>query len=316
MTAALSNFCPLACTFGSGSKGIDVVIVRFVGGLGNQMFQYAAGRRLSLLHQVPLKLDIGAFEHDELRRYSLSPFRIQEEFATPEDIEKVKGTSKRGLARIIFRLSQKLKPYYKRSIFAESTLSPFDPNIMETPKHVYLDGYWQSESYFIDIQEVIRREFAVKYEQDRQSREIAEQIANTQSVSIHVRRGDYVSNPKTRRVHGVCNLDYYRKCISLITEKITSPHFFVFSDDPGWVVENLRLDYPATLITHNDATRDYEDLRLMSMCKHNIIANSSFSWWGAWLNANPDKIVLAPRRWFNDSSLDTRDLLPEDWIKV
>ena len=293
-----------------------MIIVKIIGGLGNQMFQYAAGRRLSLLHQVPLKLDIGAFEHYELHRYSLSPFRIQEELATPGDVAQVRGTSKRGLDRIVFRLSQKLKPYYKRSIFAESTLSPFDSNIIKTPEHVYLDGYWQSEKYFVDIEDVIRREFAVKYEQDRQSREIAEQIANTQSVSIHVRRDDYVSNPKTRRVHGVCNQDYYKQCVSLIAKRITNPHFFVFSDDPGWVTDNLRLDYPTTFVTHNDATKNYEDLRLMSMCKHNIIANSSFSWWAAWLNANPDKIVLAPRRWFNDSSLDTRDLLPEDWIKV
>jgi hypothetical protein len=293
-----------------------MVIVRLIGGLGNQLFQYAAARRLSILHQTTLKLDITLLEYYKLRRYSLTPFHIQEVFATPKEIAKVKGTSKKGLAKIAFRLSQKLKPYYRRSIFSEFHFGTFDPNIMKTPKDVYLDGYWQSEKYFVDIQDVIRREFTIKVEQDRQSREIAEQIAGTQSVSIHVRRGDYVSNPETRRVHGVCNLDYYKQCISLIAEKITYPHLFVFSDDPGWVTDNLRFDYPTTFVTHNDAAKNYEDLRLMSMCKHHIIANSSFSWWGAWLNANPNKIVLAPRRWFNDPGIDTRDLLPDGWIKV
>ena len=293
-----------------------MIIVRLIGGLGNQLFQYAAARRLSILHRTTLKLDITPFEYYKLHRYSLSPFRIQEVFATPEEIAEVKGTSKKRLAKRAFRWSQKLKPYYRRSIFSELHFGAFDPNIMKTPKHVYLDGYWQSEKYFVDIQDVIRRGFTVKYEQDGQSREIAEQIASTQSVSIHIRRGDYVSNPQTSRVHSVCSLDYYKQCVSLIAEKITHPHIFVFSDDPRWVTDNLRFDYPTTFVTHNDATKNYEDLRLMSMCKHNIIANSSFSWWGAWLNANPNKIVLAPRRWFNDPSRDTRDLLPDGWIKV
>lgn len=293
-----------------------MVIVRLIGGLGNQLFQYAAARRLSILHQTTLKLDISAFEHYELRRYSLGSFRIQEVFATPEEIAEVKGTSKKGLAKIAFRLIRKLQPYYRRPVFRQPRLRPFDPNIMKTPKHVYLDGYWQSEKYFVGIQDVIRREFTVKVEQDSQSRKIAEQIASAQSVSIHVRRGDYISNPRVSQVHGVCGLDYYKRCGQLIADTLGPSHFFVFSDDTDWVTQNLHLDYPTTLVTHNDATKDHEDLWLMSMCQHNIIANSSFGWWGAWLNVNPSKIVLAPRRWFNDPSLDTRDLLPDGWIKV
>jgi hypothetical protein len=294
----------------------EMVIVKLVGGLGNQLFQYAAARRLSLFHQTTLKLDVTRFEFYESRRYSLEPFNIQQVFATWEEIAELGGTCKQRLARIVFRLNQKFKPYSRRSVFSESRLEPFNPDILKTPRHVYLDGYWQSEKYFVDIQDIIRREFVVQYEQDRTSREVAEKIASTQSVSIHVRRGDYVSVPKTRRVHGVCSLDYYKRCVSLIAESNIAPHFFVFSDDPHWVTDNLHFNYPTTFVTHNDADRDYEDLRLMSMCQHNIIANSSFSWWGAWLNANPNKIVLAPGRWFNESSLDTRDLLPDGWIKV
>lgn len=293
-----------------------MIIVRLIGGLGNQMFQYAAARRLSTLHQTTLKLDISAFQHYTWRAYSLTPFCIQDVFATPEEIAAVKGTSQKGLARIAFRLSQKLKPYYRRSIFSELHPGTFDLNIMKTPSHVYLDGYWQSEKYFVDIEDVIRREFTIKVEQDPQSREIAEKIANTQSVSIHVRRGDYVSNPKIRRVHGVCGLNYYKQCAKLIAERIAHPHFFVFSDDPGWVIENLRLDYPTTFVTHNDATRNYEDLRLMSQCKHHITANSSFSWWGAWLCTNPEKIVLTPQKWLNVPDYNLQDLIPASWIRV
>lgn len=187
---------------------------------------------------------------------------------------------------------------------------------MKTPEDVYLAGYWQSESYFSAIGDVIRREFTVKYEPDSTSNETEERIGKTQSVSIHVRRRDFVENSETKRLHGTCSLDYYSECVTLIGSKVADPHFFVFSDDPDWVTKNLRLKYPCRYVTHNDASRNYEDLRLMSCCKHNIICNSSFSWWGAWLNRNPDKIVLAPRRWFGELNFDTRDLLPASWIKV
>ncbi|MEW5961408.1 MAG: alpha-1,2-fucosyltransferase, partial [Chloroflexota bacterium] len=287
-----------------------------VGGLGNQLFQYAAGRRLSVLHQTPLKFDIFAFKYYEGREYNLKPFCIQEAFATPDEVAKITGTDKKGLARFLFRVGKRLKPYYRRPVFSEPHIRPYDPNILKTLREIYLDGYWQTEKYFIDIQDVIRRELTVKIEPDPQSREIAEEIIRTNAVSIHVRRGDYVSSSQINKVHGFLGLDYYRQCVRLIIEKVTNPHFFIFSDDPAWVVENLRLDYPTTYVTHNDASRNYEDLRLMSLCKHNIIANSSFSWWGAWLSSNPPKIVLAPQRWFGDTSIDTRDLLPASWIRV
>jgi len=114
----------------------------------------------------------------------------------------------------------------------------------------------------------------------------------------------------------VCGLDYYERCVKLISKTVSDVHFYVFSDDRDWIVENLRFDYATTFVTHNDVNKGYEDLRLMSMCKHNIIANSSFSWWGAWLNANVNKIVLAPREWHKDESIDTHDLLPEGWISI
>lgn len=293
-----------------------MVIVKLIGGLGNQLFQYAVGLQLAMFHQTVLKLDKEPFEQYKLHQYSLAPFAIKESFASPEDVAALTGTTKKGLILFFFKVQRKLKPYYRRTVIRETTLSLYDPNIFKTPRNVYLDGYWQSEKYFANIQDIIRSHFTVKLEQDSLSRQLATQIAQTQSVSLHIRRGDYVTNPRTNQVHGTVCLSYYHECVEHIAKRISSPHFFVFSDDHTWTTENLHLDYPVTFVTHNDASRNYEDLRLMSSCKHHIIANSSFSWWGAWLNPNPNKLVFAPAKWANDPSMNTRDLLPDGWRTV
>lgn len=293
-----------------------MIIVKLNGGLGNQLFQYAAGRRLSVLHGTPIKLDLAIFEYHKLRHYSLGAFHIQESFATPEEIAKAQKAIRKEAARGKRSLWRRFKRRRQWTVVRENYLRPYDAGILETSKNVYLDGYWQSEKYFIDIQDFIRREFIVRYEQDSQSTKIAEEIDRTDSVSVHFRRADYVSDPATYHTHGVCELEYYEKSVRIIQEKITSPHFFVFSDDPFWCEKNLHFDHTVTFITHNSRQREYEDLRLMSLCKHNIIANSSFSWWGAWLNRNTNKVVVAPKRWLNDPRYDTRDMIPEGWLKI
>lgn len=293
-----------------------MVIVRIIGGLGNQLFQYAAGRRLAILHDTNLKLDITSFADYKWHAYSLKPFRIEEQFTTWEEIESVKRTAQKGLAKVISSVNRRYSPWYRPNVLVESGLKPYDQRIIRTAKDVYLNGYWQSDKYFAEIQELIRTEFSIRYEPDHKSQEIGKMIANAQSVSIHVRRGNYVSNPQVNSVHGTCSVEYYQECVKRIGERVDHPHLFVFSDDLSWVRENLRFDYPTTFVDHNDATRDYEDLRLMSMCKHQIIANSSFSWWAAWLNSNPSKLVLAPRRWVRDSGIDLSDLFPSDWMLV
>ena len=135
-------------------------------------------------------------------------------------------------------------------------------------------------------------------------------------MSIHVRRGDYVSDAITQEIHGLSPLEYYAAAIQHIAHVAVQPHFFVFSDDPSWVRQNLHIDYPTTYVEHNTADRNYEDLRLMSLCRHHIIANSTFSWWGAWLGSNRAKMVIAPKRWFNTPDKDTRDLIPRSWIQL
>ncbi len=290
-----------------------MVITRLIGGLGNQMFQYAAGRRLAHVLRVELKLDITEFGNYTLRTYSLGDYSIQENFASAEEIAALR-LSKRGMVERILA-----KVLHKRSTHIREKHFHFEPEILNLPDGVYLDGYWQSEKYFSDIAGIIRQEFTVKPIQTDKNRELAEEIASCESVSLHIRRGDYVYNPHTNRVHGVCDLDYYSRCAEELSRMVKNQHFFVFSDDPEWVHDNLKLSYPMTLIDNNGADRNYEDLRLMSQCKHHIIANSSFSWWGAWLNPRRDKIVFAPRQWFGKeqkASKRTDDLLPATWIRL
>lgn len=291
----------------------NLIIVKLQGGLGNQLFQYAAGRRLAIRHDTPLKLDLNWFSQYQLRSYALNLFPIQESIATREEVAELKGTARTGVMRKLFRLRQKYRPYYRRVIFAESYRKPFDSNIWKTPRDVYLEGYWQDERYFVDINDIIKQEFTMKSTPEVRTRALAQQISSSQSVSLHVRRGDGVSGPQD---YGLCGLDYYRKCVDFIVKKVTKPQFFVFSDDPEWTYEHIKLDYSAVYVTHNLQRRDHEDLWLMSLCKHNIIANSTFSWWGAWLNPNPDKIVLAPARWFKELNNDARGLVPDAWTKI
>jgi hypothetical protein len=288
-----------------------MVIVKLIGGLGNQMFQYAAGRRLAHVLGVELKLDISAFNSYKLRKYCLGTFNIQESFATLDEITAL--TKPRFVERMRAKALRR-PPRPPKTYIREKKNFHFDPDIMNLPDGVYLEGYWQSEKYFSEISDIIRKEFAVKVTQTGENKVLAEQITSSLSVSLHIRRGDYVSNPRTNLVHGICGMDYYLRCVEFIADKVKEPHFFVFSDDPQWVRKNLNLAYRMTVINHNGVEKDYEDLRLVSQCKHHIIANSTFSWWGAWLSHNSNKVILAPKVWANNDYYDVKDLIPEKCI--
>lgn len=292
-----------------------MIIIRLMGGLGNQMFQYSLGRRLSLERNLPLKLDLSWFGKQTLRQYRLDKFNIQAEIALPADLEHFTLSYRRDLVGRFFRLYQSCLPYNRRKVFAEHG-SSFDPAVFQTPKQVYLIGYWQSERYFKPIGDALRQDFELKNGLDPEFWSMAEQIQAGSSVSVHVRRGDYVSNPHTNSYHGTCSPEYYQTAIRYIKSKFPASHFFVFSDDPFWVQENLGFITPSTIILDGRPDQDVQHLNLMSQCKHHIIANSSFSWWGAWLNSNPEKIVLSPEKWLNDGSRDTKDLIPESWVKI
>lgn len=173
-------------------------------------------------------------------------------------------------------------------------------------------GYWQCEHYFEDIRALILAEFTPAELPDQINLDVGRKIAQSMSISLHVRRGDYVNN----KFHSFLGLDYYRVAVAEMASKTECPHMFVFTDDPEWCRQNLNISFPYTLVTHNPGPQAYWDIILMSRCKHNIIANSSFSWWGAWLNQNPRKIVIAPKRWFGDPSVDTIDRVPKGWIRL
>lgn len=289
-----------------------MVIVKLYGGLGNQMFQYAAGRRLAHHLRVKLKLDVSYFATYKLRSFELDVFALKAQFATQAEIDWLKhGKASRWRKFGLYLKGGRCEPVYIKEKHFH-----LNPEIMTLHDNTYLDGYWQCEKYFEDVKDLIRGDFTIRMPPSRPALQLAERICSVNSVSLHVRRGDYVSNPVTNQYHGSLGIEYYNRCMDYIRERILEPHFFAFSDDPAWVIEQFKSDPALTVVDVNDVAHAYEDLRLMSLCKHHIIANSTFSWWGAWLNPNPGKIVLAPKKWFNDPGLDSSDVIPETWIRL
>jgi hypothetical protein len=293
-----------------------MIIAKLFGGLGNQMFQYAAARNLSIHHHVPLKLDLSWFSNQNKRTYTLGAFQISEIFASSNEVNCIRFRTSNKLFQFCLKILQKLKVWHNPTVFYEKYISPFKPSLAYTSHSMVLNGYWQSERYFEKISSIIHHDFELRSQPSSQSLKIAQQIQDCPAVSIHIRRGDYIYEQHTNKVHGTCSMQYYLNAISLIKSNVPNPHFFIFSDDPEWTKQNLELTDPMVIISHNIGSKAYEDIWLMSLCRHQITANSSFSWWGAWLNKNPKKIVCAPTPWFTADFIDTRDLIPPSWIKI
>lgn len=297
-----------------------MIIVKLTGGLGNQMFQYAAARRLAELREAVLKLDLTILQSIQLdrtpRAYELKYLNISADVATPQEIADITKFDTSWRESILRRFNRMLDVGKIRPQVIRERHFNFDPEVLYATDNSYLEGYWQSEKYFMDISDLLQNEFTFKFPLSGANLALAQEIEAVNSISLHVRRGDYVSNKVTVNKHGVCSLDYYRRCVASLIEKVADPHFYIFSDDPKWVRENISLPFQVTFVRNNGIDKGYEDLRLMSLCRHNIIANSTLSWWGAWLNLNPGKIVFAPQNWFADTSIDTSDLIPEKWIKI
>lgn len=289
-----------------------MIIIKLQGGIGNQMFQYALGRTLSHIHGVPFFLDATDYEHDTLRSYALSCFRIQEQFAPAKEIARFHRFQKRR---------GKMWSFYNyffadESRYIEERQFNFDSRILKTRNDAYFDGFWQTEKYFSPIVNTIREEFRLKVPLGDRLASLQHEIEHSeQSVALHVRRADYIANPGTHAYHGVCGKEYYNRAVEILSKKSSRLHLFIFSDDEIWAKENLRYPFPTTYISRESA-KDHEDLYLMSLCKNNITANSSFSWWGAWLNKNPQKIIIAPKRWVATPKLNTSDLIPSSWIII
>ena len=292
-----------------------MIISQIIGGLGNQMFQYAVGRALSLERNQAFRLDVSGFSgyglHQgfELQRV----FRCPAEIATNADVREILGWQfPSGIRRIVTRLGF---ASLRRDAFVVEPYFHYWPEIKRVPESCYLVGYWQSEKYFQAAASVIREDLTFKLPLQNRNAALAEHIGQVNAVSLHVRRGDYFKNPKVNATHGLCSLDYYRAAIQYLADRVEQPYFFLFSDDMDWVKEHLKMDFPCQYVDNNRNEASYNDMHLMSLCRHHIIANSSFSWWGAWLNPRPEKIVVAPKKWFANPC-NVNDLFPHGWIAL
>jgi len=292
-----------------------MVITHILGGLGNQMFQYAAARSFSIQNKEELLLDLRGFENYRLHSgYQLNTvFNIDPAVASPEEISKMIGWRDKKYIKKLLKL--------KTFSFARGQNLVIEPqfnfwkNLFSCQPNSYLYGYWQSEKYFKLIERIIRHDFRFRDSLDLKNSNLQMNMLKNNSISLHIRRGDYVSNTKNAAIMNYCGLDYYERAIKYLVARLNNPIFYIFSDDIEWVRNNIRLQYSHEFIDNNSGKDGYKDMQLMSSCKHHVIANSTFSWWGAWLNSSPDKIVIAPKKWFINQINDV-DLVPESWLRL
>ncbi|MFD1872261.1 alpha-1,2-fucosyltransferase [Hymenobacter bucti] len=297
-----------------------MVIIRLTGGLGNQMFQYAAGRAAALRHNTKLVLSTVFFEetlskqaHEQEVHIELFPAVMAQQLSriSGSKLRKLEDNS-RGFIRRNYdkvRVSLGLPTSFKT--VAETSLLQYQSDFKTHQATVLsLASDWQNEKYFIDYESTIRKDFSFPaLPADSPNVPLLVLMQATQSVAVHVRRGDYL----TSTTHRPLAVDFYLRAISLVKAKVMNPTFFIFSDDISWCQQQFNLP-DAHYITHNTGLNSYRDMQLMSSCQHNIIANSSFSWWGAWLNNNPNKIIIAPEIWLEKYAIKTSNIAPKNWL--
>lgn len=294
-----------------------MIIIRMTGGLGNQMFQYALFLKLQSQDKMVKLDDKTEYENQDARDVTLWAFGISYETATKDDIIKLTD----GSLELWHRIRRKL--FGRRSlIYCEQDIN-YDPEVLDKT-NAYLTGYFQSEKYFKDIELIVRKTFQfiphiyenVPAELAKQIKKYQNQIQDSDAVSVHIRRGDYLDK---RELYGdICTEEYYQKAVTIIKEQCPEATFFIFSNDPEWSKKRIEELYGASkrVIIIEGTTEDtgYLDMMLMSQCKHHIIANSSFSWWGAWLSTYESKMVIAPAKWNN--FMEQTDIYTEDMIRV
>jgi hypothetical protein len=295
-----------------------MIAVRLMGGLGNQMFQYALARKLAIKNKTDVVMDLVFYENiaktDTPRKYELDCFKLRAKFLDPQERPHENPESVyKGFRGSLRKVKHSLKGV-RWSIYRESG-HEYDSNVLSTKNSTYLIGFWQTERYFKDIRPILIGDFEFKSALNPKSKKILDSILGGPSISLHVRRGDYVSNPSANKFHGTKDNDYYQSALRLIVENQPADYtVFVFSDDINWCKKNIKPNLKTVYVSGNKD--GFEDMRLMSACNHNIIANSSFSWWAAWLNQNEGKIVVGPKVWFQNKSIDTSDVLPSTWKSI
>ncbi|MCM1385922.1 MAG: alpha-1,2-fucosyltransferase [Bacillus sp. (in: Bacteria)] len=302
-----------------------MIIIQMAGGLGNQMFQYALYRQLISMGKIVKMDDEAGFKADAQRNPALEAFGIPYEKASRKEIIRMTDASMMPLTR----LRRKLLGRHSHSYFEESKL--FQAKIFGWD-NVYLEGYWQSEKYFPDVADVLKQEFGLEsvinnkcngYGLSEQAQRLLQRIQQTESVSIHVRRGDYLLPQNQELFGGICTDLYYERAMKIVADRYPNCTFYLFTNDWDWADGWLKRNGFANQVMKEGhemipvclpEDRDYESLTLMSQCKHNILANSSFSWWASYLNGNPDKFVAAPDKWLN--GWDCSDIYRADMVKI
>ncbi len=289
-----------------------MIITKIAGGLGNQMFQYAFGRALAQRNKTELLLDITIFETYEFHLYTMDHLKIAARPATPHELKPFLRKRPRG-GRIGRRILNPL--FHDPKLYVQEPRYTFVPEMLALKDPCYVDGYWQSEKYFLDIKDTLQKEFTLKEPLGEYSQGIAKKIAATEHpVSLHIRRGDFAHHPRFKITHGARPLAYYEHAMDIVREKVSDPHYFIFSDDIAWARENIKTGFPTEFIGQGPA-KNYEDLELMRLCTHHVLSNSTFGWWGAWLSEFEKKgLKIAPTHWA--AKFESTDLVPGRWTKL
>lgn len=300
-----------------------MIIVKIKGGLGNQLFQYASAAALAGKNNTDLFFDLSFFEKDSYKDvYRLDRYPINAKTANRQDIDKLKNLNSPGF---LFRLLKKFRinnKYYRKSHCNERNLNNYLKDKFRLNYSIYLEGWLANPNYFDEIRDQLLSVLIPK-KVSSLTLEVSQKISNCDSIAVHIRRGDYLNKPYFVNL----STSYYRQAISYMIGNIKEPKFFFFSDDIDYVKHEYRdienavfLDFNNNKTNEYSTLRDVEDLYLISQCKHQIIANSTFSWWGAWLNDNVNKIVIAPKTWSNNKAAQKRyekgSLIPETWLKI
>jgi len=287
----------------------DTVILGLMGGLGNQLFQYAAARALSLKLNSHLVIDLSWFLGDYGRKCSLESFILPALYSNQYKMALF------GFGRFSRRfLKELLRKRLGASIYEEPHFH-YDGNFKNIKGSVYLRGYFQSPKYFSGFEDQLRADLKFPSDYPEKLKPILQRIDETDAIAIHIRRGDYLANKKNIDIYHSQSNQYYFEAVSMLSKSLKNPYCFIFSDDHSWVKANLSFDIPYEIVDVNSPDEPFWDLMLMSRCKHFAIANSSFSWWAAWLSDNSQKMVIAPKKWFKFDE-NIHDLLPIDWVRL
>ena len=288
------------------------VIVRVKGGLGNQLFQYAAAKSLALRLGVELLLDINWYfeKNNSNIKFILDRLQIEDSILTP--VSKMP----RKITTSLYKIHDKLSLFGITAPLLNDIDFQFNHDVLNTKSPAILDGYWQNENYFLKYREDLINFFQIKGEVDSENKQLLKKINLSNSICLHVRRGDYINDSKVANVHGTCSREYYCNALDHLSKEIESPTVYVFSDEPEWAKTNLNLDYESIYVDINSTDKPELDLLLMKSCKYFIIANSTFSWWAAWLSLYKNKKVIAPKTWFKNMILNNHMKLPSSWLRI